>query len=50
MNAHVSVLQENTVSRCVHSSINNAFIVKTKDTLKKSTERKTLKIRFAQIL
>ena len=50
MNAHVSVVQENAVPRYVHSSINNVFIVKTKDTLEKCIERKTLKKRFEEIV
>ena len=36
-NFHVSVVQENTVPRYVHSSISNVFIVKAKGTLKKKT-------------
>ena len=39
-NFHDSIVQGNTVPRYVLSSINNVFIVKTKDTLKNCVKRK----------
>lgn len=41
---HVSIVEENTVSRYVHSSIKNVFIVKIKDIPKKYVKGKPLKM------
>ena len=46
---YVSSVQGNTVPSYVHLSINNVFVVKTKDTLKKCVERKLLKKMFQHI-
>ena len=46
---YVSSVQGNTVPSYVHLSINNVFIVKTNDTLKKCVERELLKKMFQHI-